>query len=47
MQELFLDSDEDKEEMASWKKILTNKWVTTVIILVPSFLFGQVGYAEI
>lgn len=47
MQELLLDSDEDEEEMASWKNILTNKWVATVIVLVPSFLFGQVGYAEI
>ena len=47
MQVLFLDSDEDEEEMASWKRILTNKWVATVIVLVPSFLLGQVGYAEI
>ena len=47
MQELFLDSDEDEEEMASWKKILTNKWGATGIVLVPSFLLGQVGYAEI
>ena len=46
-QELFLDSDEDEEAMPTWKKILTNKWVATIIVLIPSYLLGQVGYAEI
>ena len=46
-QELFLDDDEDEATMASWKKILTNKWVATIIVLIPSYLLGQVGYAEI
>ena len=46
-QELFLDDDEDEASMASWKKILTNKWVATIIVLIPSYLLGQVGYAEI
>lgn len=46
-QELFLDDDEDEATMASWKKIITNKWVATIIVLIPSYLLGQVGYAEI
>ena len=46
-QELFLDDDEDEANMASWKKIITNKWVATIIVLIPSYLLGQVGYAEI
>ena len=33
--------------MPTWKKILTNKWVATIIVLIPSYLLGQVGYAEI
>ena len=42
-QELFLDDDEDEANMASWKKIITNKWVATIIVLIPSYLLGQVG----
>ena len=39
--------DEDEKAMPTWKKILTNKWVATIIVLIPSYLLGQVGYAEI
>ena len=46
-QELFLDDDDDEASMPSWKKIITNKWVATIIVLIPSYLLGQVGYAEI
>ncbi len=46
-QELFLDMDTDEAAMPAWMKVITNKWVATVCVLVPAFLLGQVGYAEI
>lgn len=47
-QELFLDKeDEDPEKLPGWKKILTNKWVATIIVLIPSFALAKVGYQTI
>lgn len=48
-QELFLDAEDDKEGavLPLWKKILTNSWVATIIVLVPSFALMKVGYLKI
>ena len=46
-QELFLDSDDDEDNLPGWKKALTNRWVATIIVLVPSFALAKVGYQEI
>ena len=47
-QELFLDKeDEDISKLPGWKKILVNRWVASIIVLIPSFLLAKVGYAEI
>ena len=47
-QELFLDKeDEDISKLPEWKKILVNRWVASIIVLIPSFLLAKVGYAEI
>lgn len=46
-QELFLDMDTDEVNLPAWKKFLTNKWVATIIVLIPSYLLGRIGYAEI
>ena len=47
-QELFLDKeDEDTSNLPEWKKILTNRWVATIIVLIPSFALAKVGYQEI
>ena len=48
-QELFLDAEDDKEDavLPTWKKILTNSWVATIVVLIPSFALMKVGYAKI
>ncbi len=47
-QELFLDKeDEDASSLPGWKKFLSNRWVATIIVLIPSYILAQVGYAEI
>lgn len=46
-QELFLDDEDDENNLPSYKKILTNKWVATILVLIPSYLLAKVGYAEI
>ena len=46
-QELFLDSDDDEDNLPGWKKVFTNRWVATIIVLVPSFALAKVGYQEI
>ncbi|MBO8437127.1 MAG: carbon starvation protein A [Spirochaetes bacterium] len=47
-QELFLDKeDEDMNSLPTWKKVLTNRWVASIIVLIPSFALAKVGYAEI
>ena len=46
-QELFLDKEDDEKNLPSWKKVLTNRWVATIIVLIPSYVLAQVGYAEI
>ncbi len=46
-QELFLDNEDDEQKLTGAKKVLTNRWVATIFVLVPSYLLGQVGYAEI
>lgn len=48
-QELFLDAEDDKEGavLPTWKKIITNSWVATIIVLIPSFALMKVGYAKI
>ncbi len=46
-QELFLDADDDEAKLPGWKKALTNRWVATIIVLIPSYLLAKVGYQEI
>ena len=46
-QELFLDQEDDEKALPKWKEILTNRWVATIIVLVPSFALAKVGYQEI
>ncbi|MBO5770638.1 MAG: carbon starvation protein A [Spirochaetales bacterium] len=48
-QELFLDAEDDHsgKELPGWKKILTNSWVATIIVLAPSYALMKVGYAKI
>ncbi len=47
-QELFLDEeDQDLSTLPTWKKIITNKWVATIIVLVPSYYLAQAGYKQI
>lgn len=48
-QELFLDAEDDKEGavLPTWKKILTNSWVATIIVLIPSYALMKIGYAKI
>lgn len=48
-QELFLDAEDDHEGavLPGWKKVLTNSWVATIIVLVPSYALMKVGYLKI
>lgn len=48
-QELFLDAEDDKEGavLPGWKKFLTNSWVATLIVLIPSYALMKVGYLKI
>lgn len=48
-QELFLDAEDDKvgAVLPTWKKILTNSWVATIIVLVPSYALMKIGYLKI
>lgn len=48
-QELFLSKEDDEKGavLPTWKKILTNSWVATIIVLIPSYLLMKVGYAKI
>lgn len=48
-QELFLSKEDDKEDavIPGWKKFLTNSWVATIVVLVPSYALMKVGYANI
>ena len=44
-----MDAEDDKEDavLPTWKKILTNSWVATIVVLIPSFALMKVGYAKI
>ena len=46
-QELFLDEEDDMNNLKPWKKIITNKWIATILVLIPSYILAKVGYAEI
>ncbi len=48
-QEFFLDAEDDKEGVVLplWKKVLTNSWVATIAVLIPSYALMKVGYAKI
>ncbi|EJW92004.1 Carbon starvation protein, partial [gut metagenome] len=48
-QELFLDAEDDKEGavIPTWKKVLTNSWIATLVVLIPSFALMKIGYAKI
>lgn len=46
-QEFFIDEDTDMENLSPFKKVMTNKYVATVLTLVLAYLLAKVGYAEI
>lgn len=46
-QELFQDYDTPKEELPTWRKVLTNQYVATVITLVPGYILCLGGYANV
>ena len=46
-QEFFLDSETDLETMSPILKVLTDKYVATILTLVLAYLLAKVGYAEI
>lgn len=46
-QEFFIDDDTDMENMSPFRKLVTNKYFSTIITLVLAYLLAQVGYAEI
>lgn len=46
-QELFLDASIKDEDMGPVRKLLTNKYVATVLTLVLAYFLTQVGYASI
>lgn len=47
LQELFIDSDTDMENMSAFRKVVTNKYFATALTLVLAYLLAKVGYAEI
>lgn len=46
-QEFFLDDSVDETNMSPFLKVVTNKYVATVLTLVLAYLLAKVGYAEI
>lgn len=46
-QELFLDSSIEDDKMEPWRKVLTNKYFSTVLTLVLSYLLCRAGYQNI
>lgn len=46
-QEFFMDDDVEPEKMGMFKKVVINKYFSTIITLVLAYLLAQVGYAEI
>ncbi len=46
-QELFLDAQTDEENMATWRKVCTNKYFATILTLVVAYWLAQIGYANI
>lgn len=46
-QELFLDSSIKDEDMEPWRKVLTNKYFSTVLTLVLAYGLAKVGYKNI
>lgn len=46
-QELFLDASIDDENMEPWRKVLTNKYFSTILTLALAYLLAKAGYANI
>ena len=46
-QELFLTTDISDENMATWRKVVTNKYFATAITLILAYMLAQVGYQNI
>lgn len=47
LQEFFTDDSEDAKEPGTVRKVMSNKYVATILTLVFSFLLAKVGYASI
>ena len=46
-QEFFTNPGETRENMAGWKKVVTNPYVATAITVVAGVALGMTGYAKI
>lgn len=46
-QELFLDASIDDDNMEPWRKLLTNKYFSTVITLLLAYILAKAGYKNI
>lgn len=48
-QEFFLNAEDDhtEKELPVWKKVITNSWIATIAVLIPSYALMKVGYATI
>lgn len=46
-QELFQDYDTPKEQLPTWRKVLTNQYAATVITLVPGYVLCLGGYSNV
>ncbi len=46
-QEFFMDDETDTEHMSLFKKVMTDKYFSTILTLVLAYLLAKVGYAEI
>lgn len=47
IQEFFMDKDTDMDNLSPALKILSNKWVASLLVLIPSFALSLSGYAQI
>jgi carbon starvation protein len=46
-QELFLKASIKDEDMEVWRKMLTNKYIATIITLIFAYILAKVGYKDI
>lgn len=47
LEEFFIDAEEDKNNLVYWKRIVTNKYISTFITLVFGVILAMIGYKTI